>query len=79
MNQYATIVELLEHKNTVMEFHGNDVFYVDNSQKVCKILKFLARRRSEDMPIILSGDFNVNVRDNYIAELVEFMKDNLRT
>jgi endonuclease/exonuclease/phosphatase (EEP) superfamily protein YafD len=27
------------------------------------------------MPIILVGDFNVNVKDNYNAELVEFMKD----
>jgi hypothetical protein len=27
------------------------------------------------MPIILAGDFNVNVKDNYNAELVEFMKD----
>jgi hypothetical protein len=26
------------------------------------------------MPIILAGDFNVNVKDNYNAELVEFMK-----
>jgi hypothetical protein len=27
------------------------------------------------MPIILAGDFNVNVKDNYNAKLVEFMKD----
>jgi hypothetical protein len=27
------------------------------------------------MPCILAGDFNVNVKDNYNAELVEFMKD----
>jgi hypothetical protein len=27
------------------------------------------------MPIILAGDFNINVKDNYNAELVEFMKD----
>jgi hypothetical protein len=27
------------------------------------------------MLIILVGAFNVNVKDNYIAELVEFMKD----
>jgi hypothetical protein len=27
------------------------------------------------MPVILAGDFNVNVKDNYNAELVEFMKD----
>jgi hypothetical protein len=27
------------------------------------------------MPIILAGDFNVNMKDNYNAELVEFMKD----
>jgi hypothetical protein len=45
------------------------------SLKVCKIFKFLARRCCEDMPIILAGDFNVNVKDNYNAELVGFMKD----
>jgi endonuclease/exonuclease/phosphatase (EEP) superfamily protein YafD len=39
------------------------------------MLKFLARRCCEDMPIILAGDFNVNVKGNYNAELVEFMKD----
>jgi hypothetical protein len=27
------------------------------------------------MPILLAGDFNVNVKDNYNAELAEFMKD----
>jgi endonuclease/exonuclease/phosphatase (EEP) superfamily protein YafD len=27
------------------------------------------------MPIILAGDFNVNVKDNYKTELVEFMND----
>jgi hypothetical protein len=37
--------------------------------------KFLARRGCEDMPIIFAGDFNINVEDNYNAELVEFMKD----
>jgi hypothetical protein len=38
------------------------------------MFKFLARR-GENMLIILVGDFNVNVKDNYNAELVEFMKD----
>jgi hypothetical protein len=27
------------------------------------------------MPIILAGDFNINMKDNYNADLVEFMKD----
>jgi exonuclease III len=36
--------------------------------KVCKMFKFLARRGSEDMPIILAGDFNVIVKDNCNAE-----------
>jgi hypothetical protein len=45
------------------------------SPKVCKIFKFLARRGCEDMPIILASDFNVNVKDNYNAELVVLMKD----
>jgi hypothetical protein len=44
------------------------------SPKLCKVFKFLARS-CEDMPIILVGDFNVNVKDNYNAKLVEFMKD----
>jgi hypothetical protein len=39
------------------------------------MLKFLARRGCGDMPIILAGDFNVNVKDNYSAELVDLMKD----
>jgi hypothetical protein len=41
------------------------------------VFKFLARRGCEDMPIILAGDFNINVKDNYNAELVEFMKDTI--
>jgi hypothetical protein len=45
------------------------------SPKECKIFKFFTRRGCEDMPIILTGDFNVNVKDNYNAELVDFMKD----
>jgi hypothetical protein len=36
---------------------------------------FLARRFCDYIPIILTGDFNVNVKDNYNAELVEFIKD----
>jgi hypothetical protein len=32
------------------------------------MFKFFARR-VENMPIILAGDFNVNVKDNYNAEL----------
>jgi hypothetical protein len=35
----------------------------------------LARGGCEDMPIILAADFNFNMKDNYNAELVEFMKD----
>jgi hypothetical protein len=42
------------------------------------MLKCSARRGSEDMPIILAGDFNVNVKDNYNAELVDFMKDTFK-
>jgi hypothetical protein len=33
---------------------------------------FLARKGSEDMPIILAGDFNISMKDNYD---VEFVKD----
>jgi hypothetical protein len=36
---------------------------------------FLARINCEDMPVILAGDFNVNVKVNYNAKLVDFMKD----
>jgi exonuclease III len=45
------------------------------SPEVCKIFNFLESVGCEDMPIILSGDINVNVKDNYNAQLVEFMKD----
>jgi hypothetical protein len=45
------------------------------SPKLCKLFQFLARRGCEDMPIILAGDFNVNVKDNCNAELEDFMKD----
>jgi hypothetical protein len=45
-----------------------------HSPKVCKMFKFLARRGCEAIPIILAGDFNFNVKDNYNAEFVEFMK-----
>jgi hypothetical protein len=27
------------------------------------------------MPVIMAGDFNVKVKDNYNADLVEFMKN----
>jgi endonuclease/exonuclease/phosphatase family metal-dependent hydrolase len=33
------------------------------------------RRGCDDMPVILAGDFNVSGKDNYNAELAEFMKD----
>jgi hypothetical protein len=36
---------------------------------------FLETIDCEDVPIILAGNFNVNMKDNYNAELVEFMKD----
>jgi hypothetical protein len=39
------------------------------------MFQFLTRISCEDMPIILTGDFSINVKDNYNAELVEFMKD----
>jgi endonuclease/exonuclease/phosphatase (EEP) superfamily protein YafD len=39
------------------------------------MFKILGRRIFENMTIILAGDFNVNVKDNYDAELVYFMKD----
>jgi hypothetical protein len=48
------------------------------SPKVSKMFKFLARRGCKGMPIILAGDFNINVKDNYNAELVEFMKDTFK-
>jgi hypothetical protein len=42
------------------------------------MFQFLARRGCEDMPIIFVGDFNVNVKDNYNAKLVELMKDTFK-
>jgi hypothetical protein len=38
------------------------------------MFNFLGRTGCEDMPVILAADFNVNVKDNYSTELVEFMK-----
>jgi hypothetical protein len=43
-----------------------------------KIFKFLARRGCEDTTIILGGDFSLNVKDNYNAELVGFMKETFK-
>jgi hypothetical protein len=48
------------------------------SPKLCKMLRCLARRGCEDIPIILAGDFNFNGKYNYNAELVEFVKDTLQ-
>jgi hypothetical protein len=45
--------------------------------KSVQIFNFLERIGCEDMPIILVGDFNVNVKNNNNAEFVEFMKDTL--
>jgi hypothetical protein len=42
------------------------------------MFKFLARRGCEDMPVILAGDLNINVKDNYNGELVECMKDTFK-
>jgi hypothetical protein len=42
------------------------------------MFKFSPRRGYEDMPVMLAGDFNVNVKDNYNAEPVEFMKDTFK-
>jgi hypothetical protein len=39
------------------------------------MFKFFSWRGREDMPIILAGVFNVNVKDIYNTKLVEFMKD----
>jgi hypothetical protein len=39
------------------------------------MLKFFARRDCEEMSIILAGDFNVKEKNNYNAELVDFVKD----
>jgi hypothetical protein len=30
------------------------------------------------MPIILAGNFNINMKDNYNAELIDFMKDTFK-
>jgi hypothetical protein len=38
----------------------------------------LARRGSEDMPMILAGDVNISMKDNYDAELTEFVKDTFK-
>jgi hypothetical protein len=46
------------------------------SPKVCKIFTFLANISCENMPIIFASGCNVNVKDNYNVDLVEFIKEN---
>jgi hypothetical protein len=39
------------------------------------MFRFLSRRGCEDMPVILADDSNINMKDSYNADLVEFVKD----
>jgi hypothetical protein len=75
--QKVLVVTVYLSPNTPSEDWKSLIFYnlAGYSPKVCEMFKFLARRGCEDIPIILVGDLNVNVKDNYNAELVEFMKD----
>jgi exonuclease III len=74
--QKVRVVTVYVSPNTPSDNWKSLIFsnLVGYSPKVCKLFRFLARKDCEDMPIILAGDFNVNVKDNYNAELVEFMK-----
>jgi hypothetical protein len=47
------------------------------SPKVYKMFNILERIGCEDMPVILAGDFNINMKYNYNVELIDFMKDTL--
>jgi hypothetical protein len=77
--QKALVVTVYISANTPSDDWKYLIFYnlVGYSPKVCKMFQFLARRGCEDMPIIVAGDFNVDVKDNYNTELVEFMQDTL--
>jgi hypothetical protein len=71
------MVTVYESPNTPSDVWKFSIFSIlaGYSPKVCTMFKFLTRRGYDDIPIILAGDFNVNVKDNYNAELAEFMKD----
>jgi hypothetical protein len=75
--QKVLVVTLYVSSNTPSNDWKSLIFsnFAGYSPEVCKIFKILARKSCEDMTIILTGYFNVNVKDNYNAELVEFMKD----
>jgi hypothetical protein len=75
--QKALVVTVYVSPNTPSDYWNSLIFsnLAGYSPKVCKMVTFLARRGCEDMPVIVAGDFNVNVKDNYTNELVEFMKD----
>jgi hypothetical protein len=75
--QKVLVVAVYVSPNTPSDDWKCLIFYnlAGYSPKMCKMFKFLARRGCEDMPIILAGDFNVSVKDDYNAELVDFMKD----
>jgi hypothetical protein len=75
--QKVLVVPVYVSQNTPSDDWKSSIFsnMAGYSPKLCKMFEFLARRSCEDMPIILAGAFNVNVKGNYNAELVDFMKD----
>jgi hypothetical protein len=75
--QKVLVVTVYVFPNTPSDDWKSLIFsdFAGYSQIVCKVCKFVARRGCEDMQILLAGDFNINVKDNYNAEHVEFMKD----
>jgi hypothetical protein len=75
--QKVLVVTVYVSPNTLSDDWKSLIFsnLAGYSSEVCKMFKFLATRGCEDMPVIVAGDFNVNVKDNYNAELVEFTKD----
>jgi hypothetical protein len=74
--QKVLVVTVYESPNTLSD-DWKSLIVSNLSPKLCKIFKFLANINCEDMPNILTGDFNLNVKDNYNAELVQFMKDTI--
>jgi hypothetical protein len=78
--QTILVVTLYVSPNTPIDDWKSLIFFKLGwvFSKSVKIFKFLARWGCEDMPVILTGDFNVNMKDNYNAELVEFMKDTFK-
>jgi hypothetical protein len=72
--QTVRVVTVYVSSNTPSDDWKSSIFsnLAGYSPKVCKKLKLLTGRGYEDMTIIITGDFNVNMKDNYNDKIVDF-------